>query len=202
MCFKHLAGASSTETEYTTFCSRAHVVCCKLTHHAISLPRSKRFNQRLLGPRSTLSGGSNIDIMLSDIQVQSDVSISSVTSKGTYSVMVVSVDCVIILGRNTSSGRLVPAVSSRSQHPSSTVHFLVGYLSNDTFNVLFCYRYTRTSGNTKIDWSVNSMFEHLDGIRVQACSVSNGLLDNWRRTFCSYHLLWIFSPSINMWMLL
>ena len=103
-----------------------------------------------------------------------------VGSKGTYCVLMVRRDCVIIIHRDMKSATLVPMQPSMDYNPQDTVHFMIGYLDRKIFNVLSCTQYTRSLGVQTILDCTDVMLSTIGDFEVQSCILRNGLSDNWR----------------------
>jgi hypothetical protein len=107
-----------------------------------------------------------------------------ICSKGKYSVLYVSLECVMILRDSLEEGVLATASPNSSILPKEIVVY-VGYLTTGSFNVLKRHQITLGENNCRSNLSCSEalILDQSTNISIQECSRVDTFDSSWRLVY-------------------
>jgi hypothetical protein len=153
----------------------------RLTKIPCSITRSPTWTPTRLLCLSVMSESSLASISVSSFELVSGFGLRALSAKGTYGVAYISSGCVMFLNRSISTFTVLPVNSVRVESGIS-FYLLVGYMSNDMFNVLFCKEVDHNFVTKSVSLNLEETFGISEGTEffVKYCTEDDSTGSNWR----------------------
>jgi hypothetical protein len=165
----------------------SHLLCCKLLGERAIVPASELWRDWKFSYKSLCYDSGTISVHLSKLPNETLREVVSVISAGTYSIMYICSECAMILDIRMKSGRLIHLLCDVEQMDSAYAAISNGYFSNDQFNFISLFLYSKSSGTRKSYRKLGTVCRRdlieSSNFKFMQCNLKDGVSENWRMLY-------------------